>query len=110
MHISLLLCLHLLAMLLPGPLSSVDLPHGAAVTTVQIELPEELARKAKEAGLLTPEALEQLIAEALRERRIERLFEIRKELQAAGIAPMSAEEIEAEIRAAREEARRAAGT
>lgn len=80
------------------------------MTTVQIELPEELARKAKEAGLLTPEALEQLIAEALRERRIERLFEIRKELQAAGIAPMSAEEIEAEICAAREDARRAAGT
>ena len=80
------------------------------MTTVKIELPEELARNAEEAGLLTPEALEQLIAEALRERRIERLFEIRKELQAAGIAPMSAEEIEAEIRAAREEARRAAGT
>jgi hypothetical protein len=80
------------------------------VTTVKIELPEELARNAEEAGLLTPEALEQLIAEALRERRIERLFEIKKELQAAGVAPMSAEEIEAEIRAAREEARRAAGT
>jgi len=80
------------------------------VTTVQIELPEELARKAKEAGLLTPEALEQLIAEALRERRVERLFDIKKQLHAAGIAPMSAEEIEAEIRAAREEARRAAGT
>ena len=80
------------------------------MTTVKIELPEELARNAEEAGLLTPEALEQLIAEALRERRIERLFEIKKELQAAGVAPMSAEEIEAEIRAAREEARRAAGT
>lgn len=79
------------------------------MTTVQIELPEELARKAKEAGLLTPEAIEQLVAEALRERRIGRLFEIKRELQAAGVAPMTAEEIEAEIRAAREEARRAAG-
>jgi DNA-binding protein H-NS len=80
------------------------------LTTVQIELPEELARRAREAGLLRPEAVEQLIAEALRERRIERLFEIRKQLQAAGIAPMSGKDIEAEIHAAREEARRAAGT
>jgi hypothetical protein len=80
------------------------------LTTVQIELPEELARRAREAGLLRPEAVEQLIAEALRERRIERLFEVRKQLQAAGVAPMSAQDIEAEIRAAREEARRAAGT
>jgi len=60
--------------------------------------------------LLTPEAIEQLVAEALRERRIERLFETKRKLQAAGVAPMTAEEIEAEIRAAREEARRAAGT
>jgi uncharacterized protein YnzC (UPF0291/DUF896 family) len=92
------------------PLSWTHFPHGVALTTVQIELPEELARRAREAGLLRPEAVEQLIAEALRERRIERLFEVRKQLQAAGVAPMSGKDIEAEIRAAREEARRAAGT
>jgi hypothetical protein len=80
------------------------------VITVQIELPDELAREAKAAGLLTPAAIEQLIGDALRERWIERLFEIKKNLEAAGIEPMSAEEIEAEIRAAREEARRGAGT
>ena len=43
----------------------MDLPHGAAVTTVQIELPEELARKAEEAGLLTPEAMESMLRERL---------------------------------------------
>ena len=77
------------------------------MSTVEIKLPDSLAKQAQEAGLLAPEAIEQLIAEALRERRIERLFEIKRELRAAGVAPMTAEEIEAEIRAARDEDRRA---
>jgi hypothetical protein len=79
------------------------------MTTVEIKLSDTLAKQAQDAGLLAPEAIEQLIAEALRQRRIERLFEIKKELRAVGVAPMTAEEIEAEIRAARDEARRAVG-
>lgn len=77
---------------------------------VKLDLPESLAKEAQQAGLLAPEELERLLREAVRQRRINRLFEAREKLQAAGITPMTAEEIEAEIRAAREEARRAAGS
>ncbi len=36
------------------------------MTMIQIELPEATSRAAREAGLLTPEALERLLKEALR--------------------------------------------
>lgn len=77
---------------------------------VKLNLPDSLAKEAQQAGLLAPEELERLVREAVRQRRVNRLFEAREKLQAAGIPPMTAEEIEAEIRAAREEARRAAGS
>ena len=78
------------------------------MTTLEITLPDGLAKEAKDAGLLAPEVIEALLREAVRQRRIDRLFEIKKELRTSGIAPMTAEEIEAEIRAARDEARRRA--
>jgi len=78
------------------------------MATLEINLPDSLAKEAKAAGLLAPEAIEALLREAVGQRRINRLFEIRKELRTAGIAPMTPEEIEAEIRAARDEARRRA--
>lgn len=73
------------------------------MTTVQVTIPDSLAQQAKEAGLLTPEALEKLLSDALRRRESgARLLEIAE----AGVAPMSMEEINAEIKAAREERRR----
>ena len=39
------------------------------MTTIQIELPEATAQAAREAGLLTSQALERLLNEALRRRR-----------------------------------------
>jgi predicted proteasome-type protease len=75
------------------------------MTTVQIELPEDLARKAEEAGLLTPEALEQVLREALRRDAGKRLLEISKRMQAANIPPMTMEEIQAEVDAVRVERR-----
>jgi len=80
------------------------------MTTLEINLPDALAQEAQRAGLLTPEAIEALLREAVRQRRINRLFEIKNQLRSTGIAPMTPEEIEAEIHAAREEARRAAGS
>lgn len=40
------------------------------MTTIQIELPEATARAAREAGLLTPQALDRLLNEALRRQQI----------------------------------------
>jgi len=79
------------------------------VTTVKIELPDALAKEAQRAGLLTPEQLEQLLREALRTQRIERLVAARGKLATNPLPPMTAEEIQAEIDAYRVESRRAAG-
>lgn len=80
------------------------------MTTIQIELPEATAKAAREAGLLTPEALEQLLEEALRRRQAaDSLLSIAERVAAAGIAPMSMEEINAEVKAARAARRQRAG-
>lgn len=81
------------------------------MTTIQIELPEATANAAREAGLLTSWALERLLTDALRRRQAaERLLNMADAVAAAGIEPLSAEEMEAEIKAARAERRyRAAG-
>jgi len=39
------------------------------MTTIQIELPEATAQAARAAGLLTPQAMEKLLTEALRSRQ-----------------------------------------
>ena len=78
------------------------------MTTVEISLPDAFAREAQDAGLLAPGAIEALLRDAMRQRCVDRLFEVRNQLQASPIEPMTAEEIEAEIRAAREVARRCA--
>jgi len=72
------------------------------MTTVEIELPDATARAAREAGLLTTEALERLLKEALRRKRAaDSLLAVADRVAAAGIAPMSMDEINAEVKAAR---------
>ncbi len=80
------------------------------MTTIQIELPEATAEAAREAGLLTSQALERLLTEAIRRRQAaDALLAIADRVAAAGIAPMSMEEINAEVKAARAERRQRAG-
>jgi hypothetical protein len=79
------------------------------MTVVQITLPDGLAREAADAGLLAPEAIERILRERLRAERIERLHAARAVLAAEPLAPMTQEEINAEIDAYRSEQRRAAG-
>lgn len=80
-----------------------------AMTKLQIELPEATAKAARDAGLLSPEALERLLIDALnRKQAAEALLTVADRVAAAGIAPMSMEEIDAEVKAARAE-RRAGG-
>lgn len=80
------------------------------MTTVEITLPDGLAQEAQQAGLLTPEALETMLRERLRGRRIAELREAVDRMALTGGAPMTMEEIQAEIHAYRQERRRASGT
>jgi hypothetical protein len=80
------------------------------MTTIQIELPEATAQAARAAGLLTPQALERLLNEALRRKQAaDSLLSIADRVAAAGIEPMSMEEITAEVKAARAARKERAG-
>ncbi len=77
------------------------------MTTLQIELPDSTAQAARAAGLLTPQALDRLLTQALRRRAAaDSLLSIADRVAAAGIAPMSMQEINAEVKAARAEPRK----
>jgi hypothetical protein len=77
---------------------------------VQIELPDATAMAAREAGLLTPEALDRLLTDAIRRRQAaDALLSIADRVADAGIAPMPMDEIDAEVKAVRAEQRRRAG-
>jgi parvulin-like peptidyl-prolyl isomerase len=76
------------------------------MTTIQIELPEATAQAARAAGLLTPQALDRLLTDALkRQEAADSLLSIADRVAAAGIEPISMEEINAEVKAARAERR-----
>jgi hypothetical protein len=80
------------------------------MTTIQIELPDALAKEAASAGLFNPEAIEQILRARLKEQQIERLKKPRASLAANPLPEMSPAEINAEIQAYRSEQRRAAGS
>lgn len=75
------------------------------MTNVQISLPDSLAREASAAGLLTPQNLAALLREELAERKVADLVAARKKI--VGIAPMTANEINEEIKLYRAEQQRA---
>jgi post-segregation antitoxin (ccd killing protein) len=85
--------------------------NGNGMTKVQIELPDATAEAAKAAGLLTSQALDRLLSNALRRRHAaDWLLSIADEVAAAEVLPMSEAEIKAEVKAAREARRhRASG-
>jgi hypothetical protein len=74
-------------------------------STVQLEirlsLPDSVAREAEASGLLAPESMESLLREALRKRRIDRMFEAADRLVAAPLPSLTEAEIEAEVQAVR---------
>ena len=79
------------------------------MTTIQIELPDATAQAARAAGLLTPQALDRLLNDALaRKQAADALLSVADRVAAAGIEPMSMEEINAEVKAARAERRQRA--
>lgn len=78
------------------------------MTTVQITLPDQLAQEAKQAGLLSEAALAKLLREQLQAKRQDAFFGALERMEQAPEPPvMSPEEVAEEIRAMREERRKA---
>lgn len=75
------------------------------MTTVQFNLPDAVAQRARSEGFLTDEAIRQLLEEAMRRKAGRRLMDVAERLHAANIESMSEEEIDAEVRAVRAERR-----
>lgn len=73
---------------------------------IQIALPEELVREAEASGLMRPPEMEALLREEVRKRSVFRLFETADRLAALPGRPLTAEEVAAEVAAARRARRR----
>lgn len=71
------------------------------MTTLTIDLPDNLAEEAGKAGLLAPDALEVLLREALRRLAVDDLFKASDRLVAADSPPMTPGEIQQEVDAVR---------
>jgi hypothetical protein len=75
------------------------------MTEFVVRLPDDLAQRAKSAGLLTDSAIQRLIEEAMRREAGRKLLQVAGQLHAAGVAPLSEDEIVAGVKAARTERR-----
>lgn len=76
------------------------------MTTITIELPDELAEEARSHGLFTASAVEAMIRETLRRRAAKELLEAADKLTAAEFPPLTLAEIQEEVNAVRAERRR----
>ncbi len=72
---------------------------------VTLNLPDELVLRAQDAGLLTVEALQKLLEEAVRRQAGRKLLSMAERLHAAGIPPMSEDELNDLVHEARAERR-----
>lgn len=75
------------------------------MTELVVTLPDELAQRAKNAGLLSDKAIQRLLEEAMRREAGRKLVQVVERVHAAAIAPMSDAEIVAEVKAVRAERR-----
>ena len=75
------------------------------MTTVQINLPDQLAKEAQRAGLLTPATLERILREYLKARKTDELFAAMDRMATVEEPAMTPEEIEEELHAMRAERR-----
>lgn len=71
--------------------------------TIELELPDQLVEEARSAGLLSPEAIETMLRERLKNRSIDELFDAADRLAAVDLPPMTEEEVQAEVDAVRAE-------
>ena len=68
---------------------------------VKLNLSDRLAREAQAAGLLTPQALAQLLKDAMRKQAAQALLDGAARATEAGTRPMPMDEIQAEVNAVR---------
>lgn len=78
------------------------------MTELKLSLPDNLAKEAAQAGLLSDAEIEKLLLEEIRRRATSELFDAMDRMATVEGAPMTEEEIQAEIDAVRA-ARRARG-
>lgn len=71
------------------------------MTTVQINLPDQLAQEAQSAGLLTPATLARILREYLQARKTDELFDAMDRMAAVDERAMTPEEIAEELHAMR---------
>jgi hypothetical protein len=76
---------------------------------IRLNLPDTMVREAEAWGLLKPDSLEAMLRDELRRRRVDHLFEAADRLAAIPESPLTEQEIEAEIQAARTSRREHAG-
>lgn len=79
-----------------------------ATRETTLSMPETLADEASRLGLLETQAVQEMVREALRQRHIVRMFATMDELVSSATAPMTLEEIQAEVKKVRAQ-RRASG-
>lgn len=80
------------------------------MTELVVKLPDELAKRAQRLGLLSDSAIQRLLEDAMRREAGRQLLQSVERIQAAGILPMSDEEIVAEVKAVRAERRARQGS
>ena len=71
------------------------------MTTLTIDLPDNLVKEARNAGLLAPDAIETMLRETLRRHTVNGLFTAADKLAAANFPLMTMEEIQEEVNAVR---------
>jgi hypothetical protein len=88
------------------PVSYVRSHRSTMSITVQLDLPDEVIAQARTLGLLDNKRMAEMLTEELRRRRAgQELKKILEEIRSAPGEPMTMEEINAEIKAARAERR-----
>ncbi len=76
------------------------------MTTVQIELPDQLAQQARNAGLLSPQKMEAMLRAQLRREAFEGLRAMHERLPSEELTPELEQEIDEVVREERAERRR----
>ena len=69
--------------------------------TLTVGLPDRLAEEVREAGFLAPSTFARVMREALRRQAFDDLIHIMKTMEVANVSPMTMDEIQAEVDAAR---------
>lgn len=75
------------------------------MTRITVSLPEEVAERAKAAGLLSDIAIQSLLEDAMRRKAGRKLLAVADRLRTTNLPSMSDDEIVAEVKAVRAERR-----